>query len=81
MKNREFDADRAASLGDRAVAITVFLAFIATGLFGAEPERDATPAWVMPAPGAPRSSGNGATVSRDLSCPSHVGRPARTHQG
>ncbi len=44
MEHRELDADGAASLGDRAVVIAAFLALIAAGLFGAEPERDASPA-------------------------------------
>jgi hypothetical protein len=30
--------DRTASLGDRAVAIAGFIAIVATGFFGAEPE-------------------------------------------
>ncbi len=82
MQDREFDADRVALLGDRAVAIAAFLALIATGFFGAEPERDVAPTWATrTAPGAQRCSGNDATVARDLSCPSNVGRPARTYQG
>lgn len=44
MENRELDAHRVASLGDRAVAIAAFLAIVAAGLFGAEPEREAHPA-------------------------------------
>jgi len=43
MLDQDFRLEREASLGDRAVAIAAFLAIVATGFFGAEPEPVITP--------------------------------------